>query len=152
MTIQCRYYSLFKKSLTFELLAGEPLLIQYLQNNRNRIFNLTLKIYKQKRTLSQNAFFHLLISEIAFKIYGQRTEYLTDLIKQGIKEKYGYRIESPFDRNIFIPKPSRQCNKFEEFSVLIEGCFNELIELDYDITEFLKQYEKIKKDRLNDKL
>jgi hypothetical protein len=68
------------------------------------------------------------------------------LIKDGIKSKYGFRV-SMFGR--LVPKPSHLCDKFEEMSALIEGCFREAGDQGLDMREWILRWEQIKKERAN---
>ena len=98
------------------------------------------------RTKDQNSFFHLLCGYLAkeLKMYGETG---LGLVKEGIKQKYGVQMKM-FGK--LIPKPSRLCNKYEEIDALIEGCFIEAGEAGIDMTEFIKHWKEIRKERGKD--
>lgn len=101
-----------------------------------------IKLYKPVRTLTQNAFFHLLCTFLSGEMgYGRNSP---EPVKSGIKEKYGYRMEV-FGK--LVPKPSHLCDKFQEMSALIEGCFLEAGDAGIDVKSFIDRWEAIKKQR-----
>ena len=102
-----------------------------------------IKRWKPLRTKIQNNFFHLLCSYIAKKL-DMHGEAGLNLVKKGIEEKYGMQVMM-FGK--LIPKPSHLCNRFEEMNALIEGCFLEAGEAGIDMTDFIKQWEEIKRKR-----
>jgi len=120
---------------------------EYLKDKKdNEFFNTEIKKWKPLRTLSQNAFFHLLCSYIS-KEMGYSNE--PEPVKTGIKEKYGYKMKV-FDE--LVPKPSHLCDKFEEMNVLIEGCFIEAGEQGIDVRDFIRRWEDIKRQREYEKI
>lgn len=105
-------------------------------------FTVEVKRWRPMRTLTQNAFFHLLLGHLAHEM-----DMDAGLIKDGIKEKYGYRI-MVFGK--LVPKPSHLCDRFEEMSALIEGGFREAGEQGIDMRDWIRRWEQIKKERAND--
>ena len=113
------------------------------QSYKDKDLSVELKQFRKRRTLDQNSFFHLLIRELAFQLYGSYEKSFQELLKAGIKDLYGYKIKF---KEKFIPKPSSICDTVEMGS-LIEGCFMEASEQGIDMTEFLQQWEEIKKEK-----
>ncbi len=68
-------------------------------------------------------------------------------VKEGIKDCYGYKQPHPFKEEKFVNIGSSDCNKFEEMTALIEGCFIEAGEQGIDMREFIIQWEKIRMSR-----
>ena len=108
------------------------------------LLTVEVKRWKPIRTLTQNAFFHLLVGHLAHEM-----DMDAGLIKDGIKEKYGYRV-SMFGR--LVPKPSHLCDRFDEMSALIEGGFREAGEHNppIDMRDWIRRWEQIRKERAND--
>ena len=107
------------------------------------LLTVEVKRWKPIRTLTQNGFFHLLLGYLAHEM-----DMDAGLIKDGIKQKYGYRM-SIFGE--LTPKPSHLCDRFEEMSVLIEGCFREAGEQGLDMRDWIRRWEQIRKERANEK-
>ena len=105
------------------------------------LLTVEVKRWKPIRTLTQNAFFHLLLGHLAHEM-----DMDAGLIKDGIKEKYGFRV-SMFGR--LVPKPSHLCDRIEEMSALIEGCFREAGEQGLDMRDWIRRWEQIRKERAN---
>ena len=115
---------------------------EYLKDKKdNEFFNTEIKKWMPLRTLSQNAFFHLLCSYLS-KEMGYSNE--PEPVKTGIKEKYGYKMKI-FDE--LVPKPSHLCSKYEEMDSLIEGCFMEAGDQGIDMRHFIDKWNEIKKER-----
>lgn len=102
-----------------------------------------IKRYVPLRTLTQNAFFHKLIDFLAHEL-----DMDAGLVKDGIKSKYGYKVDVFHN---LAPKPSHLCNKLEEMSALIEGCFHEAMEQNIDMREWIARWEQVKKERGNER-
>lgn len=100
-----------------------------------------VKRYVQRRTLTQNGFFHLLCDHV-----GKRLGMDPALVKEGIKGKYGFYVDVFHQR---VPKPSSQCNKLEEMSALIEGCFQEAGEQGLDMRDFINEWYRIKEAEID---
>jgi len=99
-------------------------------------FNIEIKRWKPRRTITQNNFFHLLCDYLGHELGMDAA-----LVKEGIKQIYGCKIKF---RDELVPKPSSMCNKFEEMSALIEGCFIEGGEQGIDMRDFIREWEKYK--------
>ena len=106
-------------------------------------FTITIKRWRERRTITQNNFFHLLCDHL-----GHRLGMDPALVKEGIKQQHGYKERFG---DVLVPKPSSMCNKFEEMSALIEGCFIEAGEQGVDMREFIAEWEEYKKQE-RDKL
>lgn len=139
MKIKCKLIKHISNTITFEYEPGH-IISQYFSNKLDKFFNIDIKLWKPKRTITQNSFFHLVCTELA-----QKLDMNMELIKAAIKEKYGYKFQY---RDKLYPIPSSQCNKFEEFSALIEGCFIEAGEQGIDMKDFIIQWQKIKQARM----
>lgn len=110
------------------------------------LLTIEVKKWKARRTLTQNNFFHLLCDYLS---HPSRMDMDAGLIKDGIKDRYGYKIEA-FGK--LIPKPSHLCNKLEEMSALIEGCFREAASQAIDVRDFVVHWEQLKRRKQgNDK-
>ena len=104
-----------------------------------QMWNVSLTKWKPRRTLDQNSFFHLLCGHLEHELNMDSA-----LIKEGIKQRYGYKEQY---RDSLIPKPSSMCNKFEEISALIEGCFVEAGEQGIDMRDFINEWQEIKRQQ-----
>ena len=104
------------------------------------LLTIEVKKYKPLRTLTQNAFFHKTVGYLAWKLGMD-----AGLVKDAIKRDYGYKAKDY--KGKYIPKPSHLCNKFEEMSALIEGCFAEAGEQGIDMREYVIKWEQYKKER-----
>ncbi len=105
------------------------------------LLTIEVKKYKPVRTLTQNAFFHKTVAYLAFKMGMD-----ADFVKEGIKVLYGYKMRAYGDAGL-VPKPSHLCNKFEEMSALIEGCFQEAGEQGIDMRDYILRWEQFKKEK-----
>ena len=101
-----------------------------------------VKRYVARRTLTQNAFFHLLVGYIAHELGMDAA-----LVKEGIKQKYGHCMVV-FGR--LVPIPSRLCDKLDQMSALIEGCFREAGDQGLDMREWIRRWKQIRKERGNE--
>jgi len=108
------------------------------------LLTVEVKRYVPRRTLTQNAFFHKLIDFLAHAM-----DMDAGLVKDGIKSKYGYRVSVFGD---LTPIPSHLCNKLEQMSALIEGCFHEAMEQGIDMRDWIRQWEAVRKERGNDRV
>jgi hypothetical protein len=95
--------------------------------------NIRLEYVGQRRTTTQNNFLHLLFRWLAFRM--DNTD--ADLVKEGIKEKYGPKTDSPFGG--LLPKPTHLLDKIEEVTLLVEGCFLEAAERGIDVEAFIAE-------------
>lgn len=105
------------------------------------VLTIEVKKWKAPRTLTQNNFFHLLCDYLS---HPSRMDMDPGLIKDGIKDRYGYKIEA-FGK--LIPKPSHLCDRLEEMSALVEGCFREAASQTIDMRDFIIHWEEIKRRR-----
>lgn len=71
-------------------------------------------------------------------------------LHEGIKEKYGYKkstdIKDKTGDYIKVPMGLSECNRFEEFEALFEGIFLEACDQGIDMGEYIKEWEKIRKE------
>jgi len=139
MKYKCRY---IYHSDTFIIADDESKAYYYDMKQYKPDDQLTIEVkkYKPVRTLTQNAFFHKTVGYLAFKLGMDAVD-----VKEGIKSMYGYKMR--VYGGDLIPKPSSQCNKFEEMSALIEGCFREAGEQSIDMRDYVLQWERFKKER-----
>ena len=107
----------------------------------NARVTLEVKKYRPRRTLTQNAFEHLLYDYI-----GKHSGMNPDLIKEHVKQEYG-PWKRVFDKN--VPIPSSQCDIFE-IGQRIEGCFAVMDYLDmYEAKlNFLKEWQELKREKI----
>ena len=105
-----------------------------------KIYMLELKNYYKSRTLNQNSLFHALCQLIA-----RETGMDPSLIKEGIKEQYGVRVDVTIgDHKVEVVKPSHQCDT-AEMARLIDGVMYEAAELGIDTTEYHVGVETIRR-------
>jgi len=117
----------------------------YFKLQKNDVyFNIEIKRWRERRTITQNNFFHLLCDDL-----GRELGMDPALVKEGIKQKYGYKERFG---DVLVPKPSSMCNKFEEMSALIEGVFIEAGEQGVDMREFIAEWKEIKEQSINKEL
>lgn len=133
--IERRYYV-----YTFEF-EKETLLSDYIDQNKNNLFDIDIKIYKKKRTLTQLAFVHVL-----FQYGAQKLGMSKELIKQSIKELYGYREQNIFKPGQLVLKSLSEY-AIDEITVIVNGCFVEFGEQGVDMREFIIQWQKIRMAR-----
>ena len=100
-------------------------------------WSVELKKYMPRRTLKQNSYFHKLCQLLA-----QYDGSDPDLIKDGIKEKYGYKVETPLGN--LVPKPSHLCDIGDEMHALIRGCVIEGADRGCDTSQWEIDYKAIK--------
>lgn len=76
----------------------------------------------KRRTLSQNALAHALWGEFAVKM-GLGPGGM-ELIKEAIKEQYGFKMRNPLKPDKFVVRPSSQYS-IDDWNVLIEATYLE---------------------------
>jgi len=74
-------------------------------------------------------------------------------LHEGIKEKYGYKkttdIKDASGEYIKVPLGLSECNRFEEFEALFEGIFLEAADQGIDMSEYVKEWEKIRQEEFD---
>lgn len=109
--------------------------------------------YNRRRTLRQNAFIHLLFDYFAKQLADTAENLWAGItaahVKEGIKAKYGPRILNPFIEGELIVKPTHLYDT-TEIDAIVEGVFVEAGELGVDMSEFVREWERIKERREKD--
>lgn len=105
-----------------------------------RPYIVTVKEARPRRTLNQNALFHAIIGEIS---RDQGADF--DLLKEGIKERYGVRERVTFGNKVYeVAKPSHLCDTVE-MGKLIDGALLEAAELGIDVLSYRVDWNEIRK-------
>ena len=146
MKIKCNFLYVRAGVASFLIHPDEQELFAHdmTQYGKNDLLAIDVKKYRAIRTGAQNRFFHSVVGYVAFKLSMDAT-----LVKEGVKEMYGYKVKAL--RGKLVPKPSHLCNKFEEMSALIEGCFIEAGAQGVDMRPYVLRWEQFKKERLDKK-
>jgi len=99
---------------------------------------LTVEKWRRKHTKNQQGLLHAIIGEIA-----KETGMDGDLIKDGIKQQYGVKVEWKGAR---FPKRSRDMDVLE-YGMLIDGAIAEAGEQGIDVRNYKHEWEEFKKNQ-----
>ena len=105
--------------------------------------SIEIKKYKPEKTQKQlGLFFEALDFFCRSGGYKESDKYW---IRKGIEEQYSFRKKNAIGQ--LVPIPLSECNRWEQFEVFYNGLFNEAYEQGIDMSDFITQYEQLRKEQ-----